>query len=141
MAPDLAELLPFWLRSLRAERRSASTLRSYEVGVRQYLDCAAGHGLDPALSRRQAASFTNGLLAQGVAPATVWSRQQSLRRFSSWLVKEAELDGDPLLGIKPPKVDLPVVEPLTDAQLRALLKTCSSRSLRDLRDVAERRHA
>ena len=38
--------------------------------------------------------------------------------------------------MKPPKLDTTVVQPLSDDQLRALLKACSGKTLRDRRDEA-----
>ena len=39
--------------------------------------------------------------------------------------KEGEIPADPFLGIKAPKIDTKIVEPLTDDELRALLKACT----------------
>jgi hypothetical protein len=60
----------------------------------------------------------------------------SLRRFSAWLVDEGEADEDRLLGSKPPKIDAKVIEPLTDDELRALIKACAGPDMRDRRDEA-----
>ena len=59
-----------------------------------------------------------------------------MRRFSAWLTEEGEQVADPLLGLRSPRLDKPVVEPLTDDQLRALLKACRGPDLRDKRDEA-----
>ena len=63
-------------------------------------------------------------------------RHTSLRRYSAWLTEERELDTDDLLGVRPPRIPIKVVEPLTDTELKALLATCSSRSFTDTRDKA-----
>jgi site-specific recombinase XerD len=42
-----------------------------------------------------------------------------------WLAEEGEIDRDELLGAKAPKLDQKVVEPLTDAQIKAMLAACS----------------
>jgi site-specific recombinase XerC len=39
-----------------------------------------------------------------------------MRRFANWLVEEGEVDLDPLIGVKAPKLDRTVIEPLTDVQ-------------------------
>ena len=57
------------------------------------------------------------------------SRQLALRRFSAWLVEEGEADTDHLLGVKAPRLDTKVVDPVTEAELRALLATCTGRDL------------
>lgn len=134
---DLAELLPSWELHLRAERKSPQTVKSYGDGVRSYLSWCADHGLDPILGRRQVASWIDALLTGGASAATARARQLAMRRFAAWLLDEGELDdGDPLAGLKPPKLDTPVSEPLTDDQLKALLRACRGSDLRDRRDEA-----
>ncbi|MDP9444129.1 MAG: tyrosine-type recombinase/integrase [Actinomycetota bacterium] len=133
---DLAELLPSWELSLRAEGKSSATVKSYGDGVRAYLRWCADHGRPAVLDRRQLAAFVDALLEDGAQPATARARQLGVRRFSAWLVEEGELHADPLLGVRAPKLDSKVVEPLTDAQLKALLKACAGRDLRERRDEA-----
>lgn len=65
-----------------------------------------------------------GLLEAGRTPATARSRQLAVRRFATWLAEEAEIPADPFVGVKPPKLDHAVVEPLSDDELRGLLKAC-----------------
>ena len=55
-----------------------------------------------------------------MAPATIRARQLPVRRFAAWLADEGEIAADPFLGLRSPKLDVKVVEPLTDDQLRAL---------------------
>ncbi len=59
-----------------------------------------------------------------------------MRRFSGWLTDEGEQATDPLLGLKSPKLDEAVVQPLTDDQIRAMLKACRGPDLKDKRDEA-----
>ena len=59
-----------------------------------------------------------------------------MRRFSGWLTDEGEQAADPLLGLKSPKLDEAVVQPLTDDQIRAMLKACRGPDLKDKRDEA-----
>jgi len=136
MSPDLTALLPSWELHLRAERKSPATIKAYGDGMRAYLrfceatDCAA------VLDRSQLAAFVDHLLTEGAQPSTARSRQLGVRRFAAWLVEEDEVDVDPFLGVKSPKLDERVVEPLTDDDLRSLLKVCSGTDLRERRDAA-----
>lgn len=136
MSLDLAELLPSWELALRAERKSPQTVKAYGDGVRAYLRWCATAGCPAVLERRQVAGFVDALLTAGAQPATARSRQLGVRRFSAWLAEEGEQATDPLLGIKAPKLDSKVSEPLTDLQIRALLKACAGRDLRERRDEA-----
>lgn len=134
--PDLADLLPSWELHLRAERKSPQTVKSYGDGVRAFIRWCDDNGHRPALDRDLLKGFAVALMDAGAKPATVVSRHMAVRRFASWLADEGELVADPLLGVRAPKLDQPLTEPLTDDQLRALLNACRGRELRDKRDAA-----
>jgi integrase/recombinase XerD len=68
--------LESWTIHLRAERKAEGTVRLYATGVRAFSPGATGR-----------------------------ARQLALRRFAAWLTEEGELDADPLVGLKPPKLD------------------------------------
>jgi site-specific recombinase XerD len=118
------------------ERKSPQTVKSYGDGVRAYLNWCAANDKPVVLDRRQLREFIDGLLTSGAKPATAVSRHLAVRRFSGWLAEEGEQAVDPLYGLRSPKLDKPVIEPLTDDQLRALLKACRGPDLRDKRDEA-----
>jgi integrase/recombinase XerD len=134
--PDLADLLLSWELHLRVERKSPQTVKSYGDGVRAYLNWCATNDKPAVLDRRQLREFVDGLLTAGAKPATAVARHLAVRRFSGWLTEEGEQGADPLLGLKSPKLDTPVVEPLSDDELRAMLKACRGPDLRDRRDEA-----
>jgi integrase/recombinase XerD len=133
---DLAALLTSWELELRAERKSTETLRSYSEGVRQYIAWTSGISPGSDLSRASVTAWIAHLLDSGAAPATAGARQLAVRRFSAWLAGEGEIEADQLLGIRAPKLDQQVVQPLSDDQLKALLRACSGSDLRDRRDEA-----
>jgi len=133
--PDLALLLPSWELHLRAERKSPQTVKTYGDGVRRYLAYCDNPGLS-TLDRTSLASFIVSLLDAGGEPATARSRHLAVRRFTTWLLEEEEIDHDPFVGLRPPKLDVRVVEPLSDDQLRALLRACAGTEFRDRRDEA-----
>ncbi|HEX2904223.1 MAG TPA: tyrosine-type recombinase/integrase [Jatrophihabitans sp.] len=136
-SPDLTLLVDSWLLALRAERKSPQTQKSYAEGVRRYLDWCVRNDKPAVISRAQVNHFIADLLDGGAESATARARQLAVRRFSAWLVEEGEVPPpDPLLGLKSPKLDQKVVEPLTDAELRAILDACAGPDLRDRRDEA-----
>lgn len=136
-ALDLADLLGSWELALRAERKSPETVKSYGDGVRRFLAWCAAEGRAAVLDRQTVAAFVAGLLEAGAEPNTARIRQLALRRFSSWLAEEGEIERDELIGIRAPKLDQKVIEPLEDVQVRALLAACSGIDpLRDRRDEA-----
>ena len=133
---DLRLLLGSWELALRAERKSPQTVKAYGDGVRRFLGWCEVEDVPAVLDRPTVTGFIAGLLDAGAEPATARSRHLALRRFSAWLVEEGEADTDHLIGTKPPKLDVKVVDPLTDDQLRALIKACAGPDLRDRRDEA-----
>lgn len=133
---DLAALLPSWELALRAERKSPQTIKSYGDGVRAFLRWCDDKGHSPALDRDLMKRFVADLLDGGAEPSTARSRQLGVRRFSAWLVEEGEIDDDPLLGLKAPKLDAKVTESLSEDELRRLIKACGGKEFRDRRDEA-----
>ncbi|MEZ0382178.1 tyrosine-type recombinase/integrase [Mycobacterium sp. pW045] len=134
--PDLYGLLDSWRLTLRAERKSPSTIAAYREGVLAFLRWAEAADTAPEITRTNVQAFTADLLADGAAPATARSRHQAVRRFVAWLVDEGELESDPLTGITPPKLDTKVTRALTDDELKALIKACAGKDLIDRRDEA-----
>ncbi|MGB3761840.1 MAG: tyrosine-type recombinase/integrase [Ornithinimicrobium sp.] len=119
-----AELLAqSWQLALRAERKSPQTLKAYGDGVRQYLAWCTAHDAEP-ITRASLNLWVAELLDGGSAPATARTRQLAVRRFSAWLAEEGEIPADPFLGVKAPKLDQSVVEPLTEDEIRRMLKAC-----------------
>ena len=140
--PELRELLISWELALKADRRSAQTIKSYTEGVKQYVAFAEARKADP-LSRATWRAFCVHLGETGREAATVRARQLGVRRFTSWLAEEDELSADPFIGVKAPKLDQKVIGPLTADQLKALLRACrvpseatAARKLRAGRDEA-----
>lgn len=121
--PEAEQLSVSWQLALRAQRKSPQTLRTYGEGVRQYLGWCAVNDVEP-LTRSSLNLFTASLLDGGAAASTARSRQLGVRRFAAWLAEEGEIPADPFLGIKSPKLDETVIEPLSDDDLRAILKAC-----------------
>ncbi|WP_239655209.1 tyrosine-type recombinase/integrase [Mycobacterium riyadhense] len=133
---DLAALLPSWELALRAERKSPQTIKSYGDGVRGFIRWCETNGHSPALERDLVKGFVADLLDGGAEPSTARARQLGVRRFSAWLEEEGEVDIDPLLGLKAPKLDTKVTESLTETELRRLIKACAGKEFRDRRDEA-----
>jgi site-specific recombinase XerD len=121
---------------MRAERKSPATVTSYTEGVLGFLRWTEAANVTPEITTATVQAFTADLLDAGAQAATARTRHMALRRFAAWLAEEGELDTNPLLGVKPPKLDQKVVDALTDEQLRLLIKACSGRELIDRRDEA-----
>lgn len=126
VGPSIAEcreLAISWQLALRAERKSKNTQTSYEIGLRKYLEWCEANEADPIV-RKNVSAWVADLLEAGQEPSTAIIRQTAVRRFSAWLADEDEIEADPLYGMKSPKLDIKVVEPHTEEELRALLDAC-----------------
>lgn len=133
---ELDDLLSSWELHLRAERKSPDTLKSYGDGVRAYIEYCLASGKPVTVDRTTLREFVDHMLTAGLKPATATSRHLAIRRFSAWLTEEGEQGPDPLVGLKAPKIDQPVVDPLTDDELKAMLKACKGSEFMDKRDEA-----
>ncbi|MGV0796373.1 tyrosine-type recombinase/integrase [Mycolicibacterium elephantis] len=133
---ELSKLLASWQLAMRAEHKASGTIRTYSQGVTAYLRWCEATGRPAALTLEAAQTFLGDMLAAGAQPATAHARHKALRRFTAWLVKEGELDADPLAGSRPPRLDTKLVDALTDDQLRALIAACHGKKFVDRRDEA-----
>lgn len=133
---DLGALLTSWELALRAERKSPATVKSYGDGVRAFIAWCRGEGVPAVADKPTLNGFTAALLEAGREASTVRSRQLGVRRFSAWLAEEGEIAADPLLGVRRPSSTPRFVEPLSDDQIRALLKACAGNDMRERRAEA-----
>jgi integrase/recombinase XerD len=133
---DLAALTESWVTHLKAEHKSPHTIRTYTAGVAAFTRWCQAAGRDPVLDRPTVEAFTAALLDGGAEPATALSRQRGVKRFSAWLAAEGEIGADEIGRLSPPKPDSKVPAELTTEQIRALLATCATRELHDVRDEA-----
>jgi site-specific recombinase XerD len=134
--PDLSALLPSWILSLKADRKSEQTIDSYKRGVVLFIEWCQAGDLTPALDRPTVRAWVAHLLDRGAEPNTARTRQMALKRYSAWLEEEEEIDRDDLATLKPPKLDVKVVDRLTDEQCAALIKACTGKDFLDRRDEA-----
>jgi site-specific recombinase XerD len=132
----LHDLLPSWRVALRSEHKSPRTITCYGDGVRAYLNWCETTGTAAELTKPNVQAFTASLLDGGAEPATARNRHMALRRYAAWLADEGELDADPLIGLKPPKLDKKVTDALTDEELKALISACRGKGFLERRDEA-----
>jgi integrase/recombinase XerD len=129
-------LLDSWTLHLRSERKSPHTIESYQHGVLAFLRWARRNEVAPRLSKANVQAFVVDLLEGGASASTASSRQISCRLFSTWLYGAGEIAADELVGLKPPKVDDVLVDPLTPDEVKAMVAACKGSRFRDARDEA-----
>jgi integrase len=136
MTTKLADLLESWQIGLQAQRLSADTIRHYTQGACLFLRWCEETGSEPELTKTTAQAYLAALLTNGAAPATARARWAHLRRFSWWLADEGHRPTDDLVTLAPPKLDVKPVQPLTDDELKDLIKACEGKAFRERRDEA-----
>src|SRR6266511_969407 len=136
---DIAALSPLarsFVRHLRAENRSETTVTTYMVGVAQaevFLR-ARGKGLVDA-SRADLESFLGELLTRR-APSTVATYYKALRILFGWLEEEEEIPSNPMARMRPPIVPDQPVPVIPEDALRQLLRDCAGKDFESRRDAA-----
>ncbi|MGO9352185.1 MAG: tyrosine-type recombinase/integrase [Mycobacterium sp.] len=134
--PKLAELVPSWVVALQAANRSAKTIKCYTEGVRLFLAWCDLAGKPAKLDRPTVQAFTASLLEANKSPATARARQMALKRFSAWCAAEGEIETNLLAGMGQPALHVKVTDPLTELELRDLIRACQGPAFRDRRDEA-----
>ncbi|WP_375487841.1 tyrosine-type recombinase/integrase [uncultured Mycobacterium sp.] len=134
--PDLAALMPSWHRTVRSTGKSPKTVTTYTAGVNSFLRWCERTGTPAALTKANAQTWIADLLGAGTSAKSADTWLGGLKRFAAWLAEEEELPFDPLVRMSPPKFDQKVTDPLTEDELKRLIKVCQGKSLRDRRDEA-----
>lgn len=136
---DLSTLLPDWSRHLRAANLAASTITSYAMVGRHFLDYLTAKGMPTgvgAISREHVESYIADTIDSGLSPATVAKNYRSLQQLWRWLVDDGEISESPMARMRPPKVPEQPVPVLSDDDLVALIRTCRGNTFFNRRDEA-----
>src|SRR5271169_2558522 len=118
---DLAGLLHSWCRQLLGgDRKSAHTMKSYRAAVQSFLAFCAEDGRRAELTKT---NVTDWMHAQSSNTAsTVRLRLTAIKLFARWLAEEEGFDADPIVAVKPPKMNQPSVPDLSENEVRRMLK-------------------
>lgn len=133
---DLIAALDEWPIHLRGQNRAEQTVKSYTDAVRRFLVWAEDKGRAPSLDPATLYAFTADLIAQGQESSTVRARQLGVRRFSAWMADEGLIEVDQLAHVKPVKIETKVIEPYSEAELKALLHEAKGTGFAERRDEA-----
>jgi integrase len=133
-------MIDSWDLHLRAERKSAKTIRTYLEAAQWF---AAGY-LIPAgvmdwdsVRAKHVQGWTVTLLGR-YSDCYASNQFRALQQFFKWQATEDpdEPRPNPMLGLKPPKVSDKLVPVFTGDELAALLATCKGGGFRNRRDYA-----
>ena len=134
-------MIASWELSLQAANKSPGTIRSYLDSVRALAAwCTDQDDQDVAPTIDVRPEDIRGFLAsvlEKTSPSNAHKHFRNLRVFFNWLVAEGDRRApSPLANVDPPKVAKKPTDPLSDDELKALLKVCSGNSWIDRRDTA-----
>ena len=136
--------LAIWEIHLKSSGKSPHTVKSYIQGVRALAGFLTDQGLplDPErITTSQLRAFQAYLLlpadqgGAGKRTSTVCTRHDSLKLFFAFLEEEDDLP-NPMRRVQRPAEEEVTIQPLTEAQLAALIDTCRGRDFYDRRDMA-----
>ena len=132
----LARFLGDFYVDLEAANRSPRTVAYYREKLTPFLEWLQPQGirqpsdLAPSHIRAYLAKLT-----ESHTPGGVHAHYRAIRAFLRWLVREGVLSADPTRNIRPPRVDLGLLEPVSIETVRALLATCGQDEI-GLRDYS-----
>jgi site-specific recombinase XerD len=130
-------LLRSFERHLRAENRSAQTVATYLIALRQaetFLAATRGTTL-AAAGRADLEAYLGDLLTRRAA-ATAATYYKVLKLLYQWLEDEDELPASPMAKMRPPIIPDQPVPVIPDDGLRRLLAACAGKGFEARRDTA-----
>jgi site-specific recombinase XerD len=138
MIDTLNSILPAWRRSLAADNRAPTTVRTYILAASQLHDYLAKEGLPTNLPEIEAdgvRGFIGDMLARR-SSSTARQRYASLRQCFKWLVAEGIIEKNPMDRVRSPRVVEPQVPVLTDEEIGKLIAACQGSGFDARRDEA-----
>lgn len=138
---DLWVLVEHWKMSLEATAKSEKTIRSYvdTVGTLGEFLRANHMPMDVADIRREHLDAYQADQAKRFSKNTAALRHRTLKVFFGWLADPdagGELEHNPMVGMRPPKVDLVEVPVVSAETIKQLLKVCDKSTFEGRRDEA-----
>lgn len=135
---DLDRLLPSFELHLRAERKAPKTIEAYLSASAQLVVFLRDQGMPTeahAITREHVEAFVVHLLDTR-SPSTANNRYRALQQLFKWLAEEGEIPSSPMANMSPPKLDVPEVPVMAEADLRALVAACKGTGFTERRDTA-----
>ncbi|MCG3206156.1 MAG: Tyrosine recombinase XerD [Elusimicrobia bacterium] len=132
---ESAELLEHFLTHLRVERGlSPATQSAYRYQIESYLRDVAKQGSNIAASTKETIVAHIGSRQRvGLKPSSIFHLALAIRQFHRFLFAEKLLKIDPTAGLKLPKFQHIIPEPLSVVQMGALLTPLVSVSFASMR--------
>lgn len=127
-SPTLMDWIERFLADLRNANRSAHTVRSYRVDLRQF--AVFNPDLATATTVENVRAFLDTLVE--VSAATRAHKQAALASFFEWSVRNGQLSSNPMNVIPRVRLDAPLPRALKREEIEKVLSVIPRRQLRDL---------
>jgi site-specific recombinase XerD len=132
-ALELAPLVADWKRHLKAKNLAPSSILSYVSVADKFSEYQQTVPNLPLVHQIEAYLAT---VLQRTSAANSRKHHRNLQQFFRWLTDEGELDANPMLKIRPPKVPEKLVAVFSDLELSRLLSACKGNSFLQRRNAA-----
>lgn len=131
-------LLGSWMLSLAVDGKSPKTMEGYHYGPRQLAEWLTTQGIPDTLDQLTTDHIRRWLahVTATTSDQTAATRHKGIAQFVGWLIREGELDHNPMGNISQPAVAERAVTVLTPEQVRTILATCAGNTFLDVRDTA-----
>ena len=125
----LDEAIAAYLAACEVEGKSPRTVQAYRETLSRFLRICAAEGLPDRVAAFRPADvyrFMKTITDSGVSLGTRHRRFRETRAFFSWCTRMGGCAASPFTGIANVKVEQKVIQPLTEAEIQALLALCDS---------------
>ena len=136
----LFALLEMFIADRKAQGLAQKSIDFYKHNLKLFIDWCAAQGVTNAdqLNPDVIRSFFNHWKETGHSNGGIHGVYRSVRALLRWFEQEYEPSGwrDPLRNIKPPRVDIEPLDPVSIEHVRAMVDTCNGGKFTDYRDKA-----
>lgn len=136
----LFELKNNFIADREAQGLARKSIDFYKHNLKIFIDWCAAQGVTKAdqLNPDVIRSFFNHWKETGHSNGGIHGVYRSLRALLRWFEQEYEPSGwrDPLRNVKPPRVDIEPLDPVSIEHVRAMVDTCNGGKFIDYRDKA-----
>lgn len=136
---SVAALLPSWQLALESANRSPKTIKSYTASVRSLAKFLRDHDMPDDIDKVGPEHIRAFLVAERerTSPAFGQQHYRNLNVYFRWVEAEGErLAPNPMVKVDKPAVPEVAKPFLTEAEITAILRTCSGQDFESRRDAA-----
>lgn len=135
----IRDSIPHFQRFLRSEDKSPKTIETYIDSTTRFTTFAEAQGAEliPDITPLLVREWMLALSDAGNTASGRFNRWNGLKAFLKWSVLDGLSDINPMQGMTAPKPELKPIPVMSEAQLKALITTCSkSKDFDGIRDHA-----